>query len=190
MRFIGTPLAGAVVIEPERYEDERGFFARTWCQEEFAAHGLSPHVVQCNISYNRHKGTLRGMHYQLPPFAEEKLVRVTQGRIYDVIVDLRPNSETFLHWFGVELSQENRFALYAPQGFAHGFETLADDTEVFYQMSEFYAPEYGRGLRWNDPLINITWPEPIEMIAERDRTYPNAHPGDFACFYPSVATNQ
>jgi dTDP-4-dehydrorhamnose 3,5-epimerase len=182
MKFIPEPLAGAFLIEPERHEDERGFFARMWCQREFAAHGITSHFVQCSISYNRSKGTLRGMHFQLPPYAEDKLVHVTRGRIFDVIVDLRPDSDTFLRWLGVELTEENRLALYIPQGFAHGFETLVDDTEVFYQMTEFYMPDYGRGFRWDDPLIGITWPEPIKIIAERDRTYTNLLPDDFVKF--------
>lgn len=182
MLFQETPLRGAYLIEIERIEDERGFFARAWCQREFEDHGLNSHVAQCNISYNKKRGTLRGMHYQLPPFAEDKLVRVTRGRIYDVIIDLHPDSDTFLRWFGVELSEENRFALYVPKGFAHGFETLTAETEVFYQMSEFYEPNHARGLRWDDPLVGITWPEPITAISERDRTYSNIHSDDFVSF--------
>lgn len=144
MIFQGTPLIGAVLVEPERLEDERGFFARTWCEREFAEHQLATRWVQCNISYNHRKGTLRGMHYQLPPSVEDKLVRVTHGAIFDVIVDLRPNSATFLDWYGVELTAENRLALFIPKGFAHGFQTLCDGSEVFYQMSEFYAPTTAR----------------------------------------------
>lgn len=173
MKFIPTPLIDAYVIEPEKLEDDRGFFARTWCQDEFAKHNLDSNLVQCNISFNKKRGTLRGMHLQLPPFAETKLVRCTQGAIYDVIVDLRPDSKTYLKWTGVELSASNRKTLYVPKGFAHGFQTLADDTEVFYQMSEFYHPEVAQGFRWNDPKFNIQWIEEATVISERDRTYPD-----------------
>jgi dTDP-4-dehydrorhamnose 3,5-epimerase len=190
MRFLKAPLAGAMLIELERHEDERGFFARTWSQEEFAAQGLATRLVQCSISYNLRRGTLRGMHYQLPPFAEDKLVRVTHGRIYDVLVDLHPDSDTFLKWYGVELSRENRLSLYVPQGFAHGFETLADDTEVYYQMSESYAPDHARGFRWDDPKIGLTLPEPVAVIAERDRTFPDIRPDEFAAFAGSIQAKQ
>ena len=182
MKFTALSLSGAFLIEPERHEDERGFFARMWCQREFEAHGLTARLVQCSISCSWRKETLRGMHYQLPPFAEDKLVRVTHGCIYDVIVDLRPDSATFLRWLGFELTQENRLALYVPKGFAHGFQTLIDDTEVFYQMSEFYAPGHARGIRWDDPLIGAVWPEPITVIAERDRTYPDIRLDDLDAF--------
>jgi dTDP-4-dehydrorhamnose 3,5-epimerase len=176
MNFIPTPLAGAFLIEPEFKEDERGFFARTWCQREFTEHGLTSRLVQCSISYNRRKGTLRGMHFQTAPMAEDKLVRVTQGRAYDVIVDLRAGSDTFLAWFGVELTQSNRRALFVPQGFAHGFETLVDDTEVYYQMSEFYSPLHAHGFRWNDSSVGVVWPEPITAMSDRDRSYPDLKP--------------
>nr|WP_238717897.1 dTDP-4-dehydrorhamnose 3,5-epimerase [Petrachloros mirabilis] len=176
MHFVPTLLSGAYIIEPEKHADERGFFARTWCQKAFLDQGLDSHIVQCNISFNPQKGTLRGMHLQLPPHTEAKLVRCTCGAIYDVIVDLRPQSETLLQWIAVELSAENRRALYVPEGFAHGFQTLVDDTEVFYQMSEFYAPECAFGLRWNDPQLNIEWPEPISLISERDNAYPDYSP--------------
>jgi dTDP-4-dehydrorhamnose 3,5-epimerase len=182
MRFIPTPLVGAYLIEPERHSDERGFFARTWCQREFLAQGLAAGLVQCSISYNTRRGTVRGMHYQLPPFAEEKLVRVTHGGIFDVIVDLRPGSASFLHWFGTELTGASRMAMYVPKGVAHGFQTLADDTEVFYQMSEFYSAEHGCGLRWDDPLIRVAWPEPVTMISLRDGHYPDANLKDFTAF--------
>jgi dTDP-4-dehydrorhamnose 3,5-epimerase len=171
VKFIPLTLEGAFLVEPEYHEDERGFFARSWCAREFAAQNISDKLAQCNISYNRLKGTLRGMHYQQAPFAEDKLVRVTQGAIYDVIVDLRPTSTTFLQWFGVELTMENHLAVYVPQGFAHGFETLSNDCEVFYQMSEFFAPNHARGFRWDDPLIGITWPIPVSVISDRDRNY-------------------
>ncbi|MHB1301827.1 MAG: dTDP-4-dehydrorhamnose 3,5-epimerase [Burkholderiales bacterium] len=173
MRFVPTPLAGSYLIEPEPVSDERGFFARTFCRDEFAAHGLDPSLVQCNISFNRKKGTLRGMHFQKAPHEEAKVVRCTQGKIYDVMVDLRPESGTFRKWFGAELSAENRLALYIPAGFAHGFLTLADDAEVLYQMSEFFHPECASGVRWNDPAFSIDWPEKAAVISERDAGYPD-----------------
>jgi dTDP-4-dehydrorhamnose 3,5-epimerase len=173
MIFRETKLKDAYLIELQRLEDERGFFARSWCQREFEAHGLNSHLVQCNISFNKTQGTLRGMHYQVEPSAEAKLVRCTQGAIYDVIIDLRPNSPTFKQYVGVELSAEARNALYVPEGFAHGFLTLVSDAEIFYQMSEFYAPDYGRGVRWNDPAFGIEWPAPVQVISERDATYPD-----------------
>ena len=173
MIFTEATLAGAYIIEPERREDERGFFARTWCQREFEAHGLNPSLAQCNISYNKVKGTLRGMHFQAPPYQEVKLIRCTMGAIYDVIIDLRPESPTFVNHFGVTLTPQGRNMLYIPEGFAHGFLTLADDTEVFYQMSEFYAPNYGRGVRWNDPAFGIKWPAEVTVISERDANYPD-----------------
>jgi dTDP-4-dehydrorhamnose 3,5-epimerase len=179
MHFIPVSLLGAYVIEPDALEDDRGFFARTWCQQEFDKKGLDPHLVQCNISFNKKRGTLRGMHCQVSPFAETKLVRCTQGAIYDVIVDLRPESQTYLQWTAIELTAENRKALYVPKGFAHGFQTLEDSSEVFYQMSEFYAPDYARGFRWNDPQFNINWPEPVSMISERDQAYEKYSPSDF-----------
>jgi len=173
MIFIETKLKGAFIIEPERMKDERGFFARTWCKREFEAHGLNSNLVQCNISFNKKRGTLRGMHYQVPPHEEAKLVRCTMGAIYDVIIDLRPDSQTFKQWISVELTAENRKMIYVPEGFAHGFLTLEDNTEVFYQMSEFYAPECARGVRWNDPAFCIKWPIDIRVISERDRQYPD-----------------
>ncbi len=173
MIFIETELKGAFVIEPERREDSRGFFARTWCEKEAVAHGINPRVIQCDISFNRRKGTLRGMHYQKPPFEEAKLVRCTMGEIYDVIVDLRPQFPTYKRHTGFVLSAENRLMLYIPEGFAHGFQTLTDNTEVFYQMSEFYHPELSRGVRWDDPAFQIVWPGAVKVISERDRTYPN-----------------
>jgi len=173
MIFKETGLKDAYIIEVERLEDERGFFARTWCQQEFEAQGLNPGLVQCNISFNNKKGTLRGMHYQAEPYTEAKLVRCTMGAIYDVIIDLRPESPTFKQHIGVTLTPETRNTLYVPAGFAHGFLTLADNTEVFYQMSEFYAPGYARGVRWDDALFSIAWPAPVQVISERDANYPD-----------------
>lgn len=173
MTFQQTTLNGAFEIHLEPKADERGFFARTWCQKEFEAHGLDPRLVQCSVSFNGRKGTLRGMHYQTPPHAEAKLVRCTRGAIYDVVIDLRPESCTFKSWIAVVLTAEKRNMVYVPKGCAHGFLTLADDSEVFYQISEFYSPEAGRGVRWNDPAFQITWPEAVQVISERDRTYPN-----------------
>jgi dTDP-4-dehydrorhamnose 3,5-epimerase len=173
MRFIPTSLVGAYLIDPEPISDERGFFARTYCRNEFAKMGLNPNLVQCNISYSKVRGTLRGMHYQKTPHAEAKLVRCTQGAIYDVIVDLRNDSKTFTQWFGVELTAESRKALYVPEGFAHGFLTLMDDTEVLYQMSEFFHAECAVGIRWNDPLFDIDWPGEIAVISDRDARYPD-----------------
>jgi len=171
--FTETKLAGAFVIEPERRTDQRGFFARTFCQQEFGAHGLNAQVAQCNVSFNKRKGTLRGMHYQAAPFAEAKLVRCTSGSLYDVIIDLRPSSATFKQYFAVELSAENRRMLYIPEDFAHGFQTLQDDTEVFYQMAQRYSVEHARGVRWNDPAFGIEWPEGERIVIERDQNYPD-----------------
>ena len=171
MKFIETRLKGAFIIEPERLEDERGFFARTFCQKEFEAHGLNSKIVQCNISYNKRKGTLRGMHYQAAPMAEAKLVSCTRGAIYDVIIDLRPESPTYCQWIADELNTENRKMIYIPEGFAHGFQTLEDDTEVFYHMSEFYSPEHARGVRWDDSAFGIEWPLDMKMISEKDKNY-------------------
>jgi dTDP-4-dehydrorhamnose 3,5-epimerase len=171
MRFNPTPIAGAYVVELQLIEDERGFFARSYCKDEFIAHGLNPNLPQCNISFNKAKGTLRGMHYQTAPYAEAKLVRCTQGAIYDVIIDLRPESPTFKRWYGVELTAANRNALYIPEGLAHGFQTLQDASEVFYQMCESYHPENSKGVRWDDPAFAITWPLPGPVMSERDRQY-------------------
>ncbi|WP_449245244.1 dTDP-4-dehydrorhamnose 3,5-epimerase [Desulfobacca acetoxidans] len=171
MIFCETRLKGAFIIELEPIADARGFFARTWCQREFAAHGLKSRFVQCNISYNKKKGTLRGMHYQIAPHAEAKVVRCTRGAIYDVIIDLRPDSLTFKQWLAVELTADNRRMLYIPEEFAHGFQTLEDDTEVFYQMSEFYHPECARGVRWDDEAFGIEWQGEIPIISENDRSY-------------------
>jgi dTDP-4-dehydrorhamnose 3,5-epimerase len=171
--FIKTKLTDVFIIEPEKIEDERGFFARAWCEREFARYGRSPRWVQCNISFNKKKGTLRGLHYQAAPCEEAKLIRCTRGEIYDVIVDLRRDSETFMQWLAVELTAENHKMVFIPTGCAHGFLTLDDNTEVFYQMAEFYAPEYARGVRWNDPAFGIQWPAEVRVISERDRNYPN-----------------
>ena len=171
MIFTETKLKGAFVIEPEKLEDERGFFARTFCRKEFEGHGLNPNLVQCNISFNKKRGTVRGMHFQVKPYEEAKLVSCLRGAIYDVIIDLRPNSPTYRQWVAVELSGENFRLLYIPEGFAHGFQTLEDNTEGFYQMSEFYHPECARGVRWNDPAFGIQWPLHITIISERDSHY-------------------
>jgi dTDP-4-dehydrorhamnose 3,5-epimerase len=171
MIFHETKISGVFEIHVERKSDDRGFFARTWCQREFEDHGLNGNLVQCSISFNRRKRTLRGMHYQAAPFAETKLVRCTQGSIYDVVLDLRPHSGTFRDWIAVTLTAENRNMVYVPKGCAHGFLTLKDETEVFYQMSEFFDLESARGVRWNDPAFQIAWPEGVEVISDRDRTY-------------------
>jgi len=171
--FQESELKGAFLIKLERKQDERGFFARSWCEQEFRAHGLNPRVAQCNVSFNCSGGTLRGMHYQSSPHQEAKLVRCTAGTIYDVIIDLRPVSSSFRKHVGFELSSDNRDMLYVPEGFAHGFLTREDNCEVFYQMSAVYAPESSRGLRWDDPAFGIVWPEAPRVISERDRTYPD-----------------
>src|SRR5262249_17486140 len=164
------------IVDLQLLGDDRGFFARTWCQREFSEHGLDASLVQCSLSYSAQKGTLRGLHYQEPPFAETKLVRCTHGAIYDVIVDLRRESETFLQWIGVELTAQNRRGLVVPERFAHGFQTLRDDTEVFYQMSEFHAPDAARGIRWNDPLLGISWPVEVTSISPKDRGFRDLSP--------------
>lgn len=163
----------AFIIEPERHADLRGFFARTFCVREFESHGLNPKLVQCSISFNTRKGSLRGLHYQAAPHAEAKLVRCSKGRIYDVVLDLRSHSPTFREWVAVILTAEERNMMYVPEGCAHGFLTLEDESEVFYQMSEFYCAEAARGVRWNDTAFQIQWPERVEVISERDRTYPD-----------------
>jgi dTDP-4-dehydrorhamnose 3,5-epimerase len=168
MRFIHTPLDGAFIVELEPRNDERGLFARTFCAREFREQRLVESFAQCNTSWNAHKGTVRGLHYQLPPSCEVKLVRCTAGSIWDVIVDLRSKSPTYLEHFSIELTAKNRHALYIPEMFAHGFQALEDETEVFYQMSEFYAPELARGLRYDDPKLQITWPLPTSAISEKD----------------------
>jgi dTDP-4-dehydrorhamnose 3,5-epimerase len=178
--FLETPLPGAFVLGAESHEDSRGSFTRTFCRREFEEHGLDPQVAQCNLSFNRRRGTLRGMHYQAAPREEVKLVRCVRGAIYDVIIDLRPDSPTYTRHFGIVLSAEERNALYIPRGFAHGFQSLEDGTEVMYQMSEFYSPEHARGVRWDDPAFGIEWPISDPIILERDATYPDFLPGAVA----------
>ncbi|PIG93879.1 dTDP-4-dehydrorhamnose 3,5-epimerase [Gloeocapsopsis sp. IPPAS B-1203] len=171
MRFSETSLKGAYIIDIEEKPDHRGFFARTYCAEEFAAHGLKATVAQCNLSFNHHKGTLRGMHYQVAPACETKLVRCISGAIYDVIVDMRPQSPTYLQHIGVELSAQNRRALYVPEMFAHGYQALTDGAEVVYQVGEFYTPGYERGLRYDDPVLGIDWPIPVSEISAKDAAW-------------------
>jgi len=173
MIFTETKLKGAYVIDIERLHDERGFFARSWCQKEFQTQGLTPELVQCSVSFNAKKGTLRGMHYQVKPYEEAKLIRCTMGSLYDVIVDLRQDSSTYRQYVGFVLSADNHQMLYIPEGFAHGFLTLEDNTEIFYQMSEFFAPDHARGFRWNDPAFRISWPADIQVISDRDRSLPD-----------------
>jgi dTDP-4-dehydrorhamnose 3,5-epimerase len=172
VKFEETPLAGAYTIELDRLEDERGFFARSYCAEEFAARGLSPAMPQSSVSFNPRRGTLRGLHYQAEPHAEDKLVRCTAGAVYDVIVDLRLGSATARRWFGVELSAANHRSLFVPKGFAHGFMTLRDDTEVLYMISVPYVAGFERGLRWSDPAIGIAWPAAPSLVSARDAAYP------------------
>ncbi len=176
MRFTETKVAGAYLIEPEPIADERGFFARSFCREEFAAHGLNPAVAQGNVSFNHARGTLRGLHYQAAPYQEAKLIRCTRGAIWDVAVDLRADSPTYLAWAGFELTDQNRAMLYVPEGCAHGFLTLTDGAEVTYQMSAPYAPEASRGVRWDDPAFGIDWPGEVVVINQRDAGYPDLEP--------------
>lgn len=176
MIFSETALAGAVIIDIESRVDDRGFFARTYCQHEFAKYGLVQTTAQCNLAYNKSAGTLRGMHWRCQPSPEAKLVRVIRGAILDVIIDLRPNSPTYLRHVAVELNESNHRALYVPQMFAHGFQTLVDQTEVFYHMSEYYEPQYDCAARWNDPAFGIVWPVANPIINERDRGYPDFVP--------------
>jgi dTDP-4-dehydrorhamnose 3,5-epimerase len=173
MIFTKTVLNDAMIVDIERKEDDRGFFARSWCRKEFEAHGLNPNLAQCNISFNPKKGTLRGMHLQVKPYEEAKIVRCTRGSLCDVIVDLRPDSPTYKKHLSVVLTSENRRMLYVPEGFAHGFLTLEDATEVSYQISEFYRPESQLGFRWDDPAFAIAWPAEVRLISDRDRSYPD-----------------
>jgi dTDP-4-dehydrorhamnose 3,5-epimerase len=179
--FEKTRLPGAYVIRLEKHEDSRGFFARAWCSREFEDRNLITRAAQANISLSRYEGTLRGMHYQIPPAAETKIVRCTRGTIYDVILDLRPDSPTSGEWVGVELAADNYTMLYVPEGFAHGFQTLTDDAEVYYQVSEFYSPTHERGVRYNDPAFRIEWPRSVTCISEKDRKWPDyvAEPAAF-----------
>lgn len=182
MIFKELDLQGAFLIEPELHSDNRGFFARSYCQKEFAAHNLADQFVQCNISFNLKKGTLRGMHFQSPPSQEAKLVRCTMGAIYDVVVDVRKDSPTYKNWLAVELSSENRKMLYVPEGFAHGFQTLSDNSEVFYQMSEFYNPQCSSGFRYNDSGVSIDWPITVSVVSKKDLDLPLLNNMAFAEF--------
>lgn len=172
MRFTETPIPGAWLLDIEPQQDARGFFARTACREEFARHALNGEIVQQSISWNALKGTLRGMHYQAAPHGEEKLVRVTQGAVFDVIVDIRPDSPSRRHWFGVELSARNHRQIYIPRGVVHGFQTLEDGTEVLYEMTAAFHPDAAHGLRWNDPALGIRWPLPVAVLSEKDASWP------------------
>ena len=173
MIFTETKLKGSFIVEPEKLEDVRGFFTRTWSQREFEAAGIDEPVVECNVSFSKKKGTLRGMHYQADPDGQAKILRCTLGAVYDVIVDLRPDSPTFKQWVGVELSAQNHRMIFVPKNFAHGFQTLQDNTEIFYQMSSYYVAESSRGVRWNDPAFGIEWPADERTILDRDQQYPD-----------------
>ncbi|PWB73283.1 dTDP-4-dehydrorhamnose 3,5-epimerase [candidate division GN15 bacterium] len=179
MKFTATSVEGVWIIEPERRSDDRGYFARTYCSEEFAAHGLNPAVVQCNISFNVRRGTLRGLHSQLPPWEEAKLVRCSRGAVFDVALDLRPDSSTYLRHATATLTCDNGCMLYIPEGVYHGFLSLDDNSEVHYQMSQYYHPESGVGVRYNDPAFDIRWPEAVRVISERDRTFADYTPQPF-----------
>jgi dTDP-4-dehydrorhamnose 3,5-epimerase len=179
MIFKETSLCGVRLIEPDRFEDDRGYFVRTWCRNEFEAAGLGTFVAQCNVSFNRFRGTLRGMHFQRKPHEQAKLVRCSGGAIYDVLIDLRPGSPTHLKWAAFELTAANLNLLYVPEGLAHGFQTLVDDTEVQYQMGDFYHPECEGGLRYDDPAFNVAWPLPPQCVSKRDRAWlPFGKPGN------------
>jgi dTDP-4-dehydrorhamnose 3,5-epimerase len=173
MKFSETKLKGAFVVEIEKLTDDRGFFARSWCEKEFEAQGLTARVVQANVSYNLKKGTLRGMHYQIAPYQECKLIRCTSGAIYDVIIDLRPESPSYRQWTGVELTADNYTLFFVPEDFAHGFITLVDNTEITYQVSQFYTPGSEKGIRFNDSAFNIHWPLEVSVISDKDRTWPD-----------------
>jgi dTDP-4-dehydrorhamnose 3,5-epimerase len=173
VRFSETPIASAWMMELEARQDSRGFFARAWCRREFDALGLTSAFAQANLSCTRRAGTVRGLHYQMAPFREAKLVRCTRGAIFDVIVDLRRESLSYLKWFGAPLTADNRRQLYVPEGCAHGYQTLEDDTEVLYQCSEFYTPEAERGVRWDDPAFRIAWPLPVAEVSDKDRAWPD-----------------
>ena len=173
MKFASATLSGAYLIDIERHGDERGFFSRVFCQKEFSSAGLESNFVQVNNSLSTHKGTLRGLHYQLVPAAEAKLIRCMRGAVFDVIADLRPDSPTYCRWFGAELTEENRRMMFVPPGLAHGILTLTPNTELLYIASEFYTPEFERGVRWDDPAISIQWPFEPSEISTKDRTWPN-----------------
>jgi dTDP-4-dehydrorhamnose 3,5-epimerase len=173
MIFTKTKLPGAFIIELEEHGDDRGFFARAWCKKEFEAYGLNLEWVQANLAHTKSKGTLRGLHYQVDPYQEAKLMRCIRGAIYDVIVDLRSNSPTYKQWLGVELTADNRKMLYIPEGFAHGYQSLMDNSETFYQVSQFYSPGSERGVRYNDPAFRIEWPLEVKMISDKDNSWPN-----------------
>lgn len=173
MIFTKTYLQGAYVLDINRIEDDRGFFARAWCRREFEEHGLNPNVVQTNIGYSKMKGTIRGMHFQAPPWGEVKVVRCTAGAIYDVVVDLRADSPTHKRWIGIELTESNRRMLYVPEGFAHGYETLTDDAEICYQTTQFYQSRFSCGVRYDDKAFNILWPLPAGIMSEQDRSWPD-----------------
>jgi dTDP-4-dehydrorhamnose 3,5-epimerase len=172
MIFIKTKFFGVYIIEIEKYEDERGFFARTWDKNQIKEMGLDDSIIQSSMSYNRKKGTIRGMHYQIKPFEETKLVRCTKGKIFDVIIDLRKDSETFKKWISIELSENNHRTLYIPKGFAHGFQTLEDNTEIIYDISQTHNPEYSKGIKWNDKIIGIKWPLEVTVISKKDSMNP------------------
>lgn len=173
MKYAGTPIDGTFLVDLEPVEDHRGFFARTFCEDEFLRRGLEPHFAQSSIAFSARRGTLRGMHYQREPHAEVKLIRCTRGGVYDVVIDLRPGSRTFRQWFAAELTAANRRMLYIPRGLAHGYLTLEDETEISYQMSSPYHPDAAAGVRWDDPAFAVHWPFEPAVIAERDRTYPD-----------------
>lgn len=174
MEFTETEINGLYVVELKKIGDDRGFFARAWCENEFSAQGLASRMVQGNTSYSKHRGTLRGLHYQVAPHEEAKLMRCTKGSIFDVAVDLRPDSQTYKKWYGIELSEQNKKMLFVPEGFAHGYLTLEDETEVYYLVSEFYTPDAERGIRWNDPAINIDWPITDNLnLTDKDKSWPD-----------------
>jgi dTDP-4-dehydrorhamnose 3,5-epimerase len=172
MEFTETTLKGAYVVRLRKIEDDRGYFARAWCREEFLQHGLNPAMVQLNVGFSHRRGTVRGMHYQLAPHAEAKFIRCTRGAIYDVIIDFREGSPTFGQWYGQELAPDNGLMLYAPEGFAHGYQTLQNDSEMYYFASAAYAPAAARGVRYDDPIVGIKWPLPVSLISSADRNWP------------------
>jgi len=173
MIFTETKLKGAFIIEIKKLEDERGFFGRAWCQKEFEEHGLNGNICQINTSYTKNKGTIRGLHYQVNPYQETKFLRCTRGRIFDIIIDLRPDSPTFMQWIGNELSSDNYKMVYVPENFAHGILTLEDNSEVYYPVTQFYTQGAERGIRWNDPAFNIKWPVEVEIVSEKDNSHPD-----------------